>query len=495
LAAPLCSFGARVDARLQRQASRVFAEADGAAGAGAPSLVAYMGKPLSEPVHPAVMLLGAKAREGKLVVCAGAGLSVAPEAGLPSGQRLGELLNERLATRLEGYEAPENPQDLLAVADAAVDAIGGLRPLQYEALALAPFDGATPNYGHRALALLLVEGAVSTVLLWNWDTCVERSAPEGERIEVALTLDDIAQLLRPHIAKVHGCATRVRTLLITSEQLRAPPVWADAAFTAKLRGASAAFVGIGDVADYAKETIKQLVDEVPGLELDVFVVSPRILEEWRESVWAQFLPDLDPERRVAKTADAFFDELARLWASDLVDAVRAVAAELTGAHAEGARTLIEAMKAMCGADVIGSMRAAGFQHGVGSSVLRAPQTAEALVGLAVLAGDAGAAPNIYADGHCRVADEEYNLLILGRAMAAGEVRQEAFRRAQRRSAEGQIRGGAAEFVVAGAAIGPLNQPAAPDLGDGEVEAADVFMGPRGVQVNFRSAAEIVARAA
>jgi len=168
------------------------------------------------------MLLAAKAREGKLVVCAGAGLSVAPDAGLPSGQRLGQLLNDRLTARLEGYAAPADPSDLLAVADAAIEAFGGLLPLQHEVLTLADFERATPNLAHQALALLLAEGAVSAVLLWNWDTCVERSAPEGERVEVALTREDMQQLKTPSIAKIHGCATRVETLLITSEQLVGP---------------------------------------------------------------------------------------------------------------------------------------------------------------------------------------------------------------------------------------------------------------------------------
>ena len=329
------------------------AEILGRCGGG--TLMAYEGQPLSAPVHPAVMLLAAKAREGKLVVCAGAGLSVAPGAGLPSGQRLGELLNERLGARLEGYTAPANPKDLLAVADAGVNAMGGLLPLQHEVLTLAAFDRSTPNFGHRALALLLAEGAVSALLLWNWDTCVERSAPEGERVEVALTIEDMAQLQMPNVAKIHGCATRVETLLITSEQLRTPPLWTDAAFTAKLRGATGVFVGVGDVADYAKTRIAQLATELPGLGVEAFIVAPGIVEKWDESVWADLLPGLDAARRVAKSADEFFDELARLWAIDLVEAVEALTADLTGVHADGAARLVEALRNLRGPDVIALM--------------------------------------------------------------------------------------------------------------------------------------------
>lgn len=51
-----------------------------------------------------------------------------------------------------------------------------------------------------------------------------------ERIQVARNLEDMAELRVPSIAKIHGCATRVETLLITSEQLENPPLWTDAAF-------------------------------------------------------------------------------------------------------------------------------------------------------------------------------------------------------------------------------------------------------------------------
>lgn len=125
-------------------------------------------QPVSRPVSATVLEVLAAARNGRLVVCLGAGVSVADDAALPTGKQLGERLDQRLASRLQGYISPANPENLIAVADAAFDAAGGLEALQAEVLQLAEFNTATPNYGHLVLGMLLAEGAF-TALSWNWD--------------------------------------------------------------------------------------------------------------------------------------------------------------------------------------------------------------------------------------------------------------------------------------------------------------------------------------
>lgn len=401
------------------------------------------------------------------------------------------MLNERLEGRLEGYTPPANTGDLLAVADAAVSAMG-LLPLQHEVLALADFDRATPNFGHRALALLLAEGAVSSVLLWNWDDCVERSAPEGERVQVARTLEDMRQLQVPSVAKIHGCATRVETLLITSGQLEHPPLWAEAAFAAELRSATGVFIGIGDVANYAQKRITQLTEDIP--ELDIFLVSPGIVRDWDGSAWAELLPTLAGDRRIPKSADELLDQLARAWALDIVDSVERLTAGLTGAHAEGVATVVGAFKELCGPDVLAWLRAAAFRHRFGSSVVRSPEAQQAVVALGVLAGEAHAEARLFTDARCELGGERYELVILREAVPVTSVRSEAYQRAERLSGRGLV-SDEAVFVVAGVVIGPLNQPQAADVSEGEVEPTDVFMGPRGITVRFISGAEVAGRAA
>src|SRR4051794_10105700 len=206
------------------------------------------------------------------------------------------MLDERLDGRLDGYVRPDDVRNLIAVADAAVVPASGLEALQVEVLQLARFTNAVPNYGHQAIALLLVEGAL-TALSWNWDTCIERAAG-GELQQVARTQADMEELGNTRLAKVHGCATMRRTLLITSEQLTNPPVWADHAFQERIRGSAVVFIGIGDVADYAQRRLRQLLEELAPL--DVRVVSPSIGEGWDSSMWSELLPELEEERRVAQ---------------------------------------------------------------------------------------------------------------------------------------------------------------------------------------------------
>jgi hypothetical protein len=438
------------------------------------------------------MVLVARARDGHLVVCAGAGLSVAPDARLPSGRRLGELLHARFDGRLRGYVAPDDTADLIDVADAAVAAMGDLLPLQYEILELADFEGATPNFGHRTLALLLAEGAVSNLLLWNWDDCVERSAPEGERLQVARTLDDVEQLRVPSVAKIHGCATRVPTLLITSEQLRDPPLWTEGAFSARLRTATAVFIGIGDVADYAKRRISKLTEDIP--ELDVYLVSPGIAAQWDDSVWATLLPTLPEDRRIGKSADEFLDQLARAWALDLVDAVGRLAEPMTGASLDGTTRTIEALKQLSACDLIAWCRGAAFRHRVGHSVVRCTEAREAAVALGVLAGENTADVAFVLDSRCRLGKVSYEILIACEAAYATDVQTEAHRRAERLSGRGLI-DNTATFVVSGTVIGPLSQPEVADIFEGESDPADVFSGSRAIEVRFVPASEVVARAA
>jgi hypothetical protein len=455
-------------------------------------LTAYRGEPLTSPVDAAVLVLAARARGGRLVVCAGAGLSIADDAGLPSGRRLGELLDERLVARLAGYTSPADTNNLLDVADAAFDAAGGLLPLQYEVLEIADFERATPNFGHRTLALLLSEGAVANLLLWNWDDCVERSALEGEPLQVARTLEDVEQLRVPGVAKIHGCATRVPTLLITTEQLQNPPLWADAAFATQLRSSTGVFIGIGDIADYARRRLEQLNAEIP--ELDVYVVSPSIQSNWAASVWAQIMPGLSANRRVEKTADEFLDQLARVWALELVEGVEGVTNAFTGANRGGVASMLTALRQLCGSEVIAWSRTGAFRRRAGRSVVRSTEAQEAVIALGVLAGERAADVSLQPDARCGLGPEIVEVLITCEAATASQLRAEAQRRAERLSGRGMI-SEVATFLVSGAVVGPLNQPESVDLAEGRVEPTDVLRGPSAISVRYIAASEVLGRAA
>jgi hypothetical protein len=455
-------------------------------------MTAYRGQPIDSPVKAVAMALLTKAKQGQLVVCAGAGLSMADDACLPSGRALGEQLDARLTAHLAGYISPDDPGDLVKVADAAVDAAEDLSFLQNEVIKLADFDRAPANFGHRALALLLAEGAVASVLLWNWDDCIERSAPLGERIQVARTFADMSQLHAPRIAKIHGCATRAETLLISSSQLANPPLWAEAAFTAELRGSTGVFIGIGDVADYAQRRLKELNDDVP--DLDVYVVSPTIGTGWSSSAWSLVVSELPMNRRVSCTADQFLDELARAWAFEMVDAVRAKAALLTGKAATGVEVLLAAFNCQCGNDAIRWCRASAFRHKTGKTVVHSNELEQAMLALGIMSGNVVGSVEILHDARIRLGDVVHEVLVTQETVNASQVRDEANRRAERLSGLNLV-GQSATFLVAGPVIGPLNLPSEVDLIDGQVDPTDLVIGVRATEIQYINAADILGAAA
>lgn len=66
------------------------------------------------------------------------------------------------------------------------------------------FDSAPPSSPYRALALLLLEGAIQ-MLTTNWDTCIERAVAAPDRIVTVMTSGERAQAQVHSLLKLHGC--------------------------------------------------------------------------------------------------------------------------------------------------------------------------------------------------------------------------------------------------------------------------------------------------
>jgi hypothetical protein len=145
----------------------------------------YSPAAVDTPVEAIINTILESARRGRLIVCAGAGLSRAMPTDLPSGADLGKRLDARLQSLVDGYVSPSDRENLIAVADAGAQLEGGEDALRSEVLKLAQFRDADPDYGHEALAELLCEGGIELLLLWNWDDCVERVDVVPERLQVA----------------------------------------------------------------------------------------------------------------------------------------------------------------------------------------------------------------------------------------------------------------------------------------------------------------------
>lgn len=450
-------------------------------------------QPVSRPVSAAVLEVLAAARNGRLVVCLGAGVSVADDAALPTGKQLGERLDQRLASRLQGYISPANPENLIAVADAAFDAAGGLEALQAEVLQLAEFNTATPNYGHLVLGMLLAEGAF-TALSWNWDSCIERAAPPREQFQVARTATDLQYLQHPHLAKVHGCATMPPTLLITSEQLAMPSVWTEQAFAQRLQSSTMVFIGIGDVADYAERRIADLIQQLQPP--DVRIVARGIRDGWAESVWARVLPNLPDDRRIQEDADDFLDELGRAWAKELIDRVLADARESSETTRRGVERVTAAIARLGALDAIAWSRAILMRPETGSSAIRATNTGDVVLAAGVLASQVDAAVDTPRPACCSIGDDVYELLAPRERAPASEVQREARRRAEALSGGSQLAGRNLCFVVGGTVLGPLDNAdsAGTDLLS-TADSSDLIDGPSATQFTFRRASELLQAAA
>jgi hypothetical protein len=451
---------------------------------------------VKDPIDPSVNAIFEAAQQGRLVICAGAGLGVAQAAELPSGAELGVDLDLRLADLLNGYQSPPDPADLIAVADAGAGLEGGEEALRGEVLGLADFKGAEPNYGHVAAAELLCEGAVSLLLLWNWDTCIERVEVSPDLLQVSRSAEDLRDLTEPSIAKVHGCATRRETMLITSEDLKEPPVWADEATREHLRGKTVVFVGVGDIADYAKRRLAKLRDDLlssaAGTPLDIWVVSPGIKAKWAESAWSELLPELPEERRLALSADDFFDQLSRRWAREALDGLEAATAASKPATKETVEVLSKALDAAGSTKFLRWSRSAALGQAVGDAVIPSPVLTQLLVGYAVLARDAGT-EDIGLRGPAVVAVEGRRIeaLLACGGSPAEKVRNRARERA-RKLAEAGLVDDTASFMVAGPLVGALEDD--PDLqldmASGAQPSDDLVAGPSAVRLTFHDASEL-----
>jgi hypothetical protein len=440
---------------------------------------------LAAPIPAPILRLVTACQDGRLTVCAGAGLSKAADASLPLGAELSELLSEHLDGRLAGYSPPADTADLVVVADAALAAAESLSTLQQEVLRLAPFLDAVPNLAHRALALLLAEGAVSATLLWNWDNCLERSAPDRERIEVALSDEDVGDLRVPAVLKVHGCATRRSSLLITSSQLaEQAPLWSDRALARALSHDVVVFVGIGDVADYARHRISQLLNDFESL--DMIVVGPSVVSKWSETVWAEVAAELadDAERRVESTAETFFDDLLRAWAIHLLMALERLGRD-EASMSSVVDLVIDALGRASSLGVVSWCRSSLISPMPGRSAVRSPQVLTVLLAAGVLARGDGDQMSLAAHARIVTPSRQWLAVVAESNQMASAIEREITRRAQR-MAEAGLSAHAVSVLAAGPVIGGFAEALSSDVTDifmGEVADDDIVAAPTAVAID------------
>ena len=406
---------------------------------------------LASSCSPHLVALIGPARAGRLIIYAGAGISI--ESGLPTAA----VLSERLHTRLNnlGFELSGlDPYDLLAVADAVGTTPGGLRALQNAALEAFNFEGAPASATHQALALLLLEGVVQ-VLTTNWDTCIERAA-SPERLMSVVTPEDRLQVQSESLLKVHGSAERPATLLVTTAQLSAPPVWASTTIAAALTSATVVFVGIGDVAPYVRLGLDQVVAEL-GQPNNVAVVSPSIDQRWDASQWSAVLPGLPPDRRWAMSAGEFAHGLLSAWINNALANTEVMARTLGLPQLPTAFDALHAVLRSHDAKRVCSwLRRSQMSPSVGKSVAHSDGASQVLLALA-LHSAASPVSSIPVHGPVRTPGSVLELLIAPDRTPGLVAADEAFRRAEEYRQTGELGPSEDLVVVCAGHTGPFHE--------------------------------------
>ena len=345
----------------------------------------YQPSNLAEPAGSVALDLATHAWNRRLTIYAGAGVSAAPPTSLPGATALARLVVDALETQIDlrGVER----DDLGAVADAVADHPLGGDLLRQTILNVADLRGAAVNYAHEVLGLMLCEG-VATVFETNYDDCIERGA-QPEHPTVVRTAVELLSSNGSTLLKVHGCATRPETILVTAADLANAPSWAQMRVAAHLAVDRVAFVGIGSPADYVRRSVEELLDGVGAQHL--LLVDPQ-LKTWDEdppSPWREVLPELEPERMDTRSAEEFCDALMRAYLAHPRQGARDAVKGLPEEHLQrlALETLIRAIEKRDGVWVLRWLRAASYRLPTGDSVAMSSQAVAALLSLSALLGD------------------------------------------------------------------------------------------------------------
>ena len=179
------------------------------------------------------------ARQGELIVMAGAGVSAGKPTALPGWKAANAAIVQVLGRRLESALCrPGWLSQLVPVIDADRDA--DCFPPDYQAQlieemcgdryfrALQALDVDVINAGHDGIAVLAKAGAVKAVVTTNFDRLIER-ALDKRGVQYVVAYDDDGYLemlqrlaagaLRPlPILKIHGCVSNHRSMIDTLKQ-------------------------------------------------------------------------------------------------------------------------------------------------------------------------------------------------------------------------------------------------------------------------------------
>ena len=267
-------------------------------------------KSMRTQVPAEVYLLRAKLADQRVTILVGAGFSKGDPSALPVAEELAQHLNNRFRLLFPTALESVKPTDLLAVAEAVAAAHDdGLRLMQQElASSGMRLDTASPNYAHRALALLFSEGLVRAVLSTNYATCVERAAASSAcPLHVCRDATEMqAGGGRPKYVKLHGCVLLETSMRLTQAQLDSPSDWALTEVMQAVQSNAFVIIGISSVAPYIRTTLERVWDYAKSAE-SVWIVSPHV----DHAAWESILGAGNAARMLDRTAESFLDDVLR----------------------------------------------------------------------------------------------------------------------------------------------------------------------------------------
>lgn len=438
--------------------------------------------PTSDNVQPHAVALAARiVSSRKVVIYAGAGISRAQPTNLPVGESLAATLHRRLKSAFPVLEDVE-PGDLLAIADAVAALPNGEEALREASANSANFTTAKPGYAHKVLAHLMLEGAID-VLTTNWDNCIERGAGE-ERLPTITNDHDLASVTPPWVLKVHGCASRPDSLLVTSAHIDQPPTWVQEQTHARLGSAVVVFIGIGDIAGYVERRITAAIQEVGSVE-NIRVVSPSIKEKWEASQWNDVAPNLKEDHKIPATADLFMEQLAAAYIAARFDEhIGAVSSEQVFADdLEAAKAGLFASDSLT---VLKWARGVDIDPRVGEAVLKSSELGKALIALGRLAGESARLNH----NHIFETDQGPVEVLITTKMVPTRRLVEA---SEDRLHEHAGRGEPPPFFVVAGGVGPIPKPdSLPQSIVDDADDSDIVDGPLALVPDIRTADEVLA---
>ena len=457
-----------------------------------PTAPLYQPRTLGTPPRHEASSLVRPAREGRLVVYAGAGLSMAPPSCGPTGSQVAHRLKPDAAailgvsaTDLDGCSLEELSQ---RVADAGGTGLEVLRDRAARTFAFLDMD---PNFGHEAAALLLREGLLKLISV-NWDCAVERAGLRMDvRIESVATAIEALTGTNLPLYKVHGCASRPPTLALTQGEVDRPQTWAVARVQAALTGGTVVFIGLGTVGMYVSEPVQELLNVWALATNSVRVVDPTMTAQWREA-----LGDSAEDTHIPCTADEFLDDFLRAAVQEALHEVNAAARLLAehevwgGVVEAGVQHLIHALD-----DVTALALLRWWRDGVAPTRAGLPFITElpgqrALLTMALLAEqDPGQVVATGQLGRLTVRSSERYFEIAsrpGQHLRTVEVAERA--RVERRQTEAVYALELPVTVIVSDALGEFPaHDAPPDIAAGSDDPTDIAVGPSSTSVRFVSA--------